>query len=118
MAVSILIVDDDPNILDTATDILEDAGYNVSAAGTGATALEQLRATPADVALLDFNLPDATGVELAVQFKKIRPHLQILLMTGEEHVDLGPAQEAIHSVLTKPVSPVKLINVIRQIVEP
>jgi DNA-binding response OmpR family regulator len=113
MAKTILIVDDDPNILDTARDILEDAGYAVFAEVTGAGALAKLSSSPADLALFDFNLPDTQGIDLAVKAKKIRPKMAIFLMTGEAGVDLGAAQGAVDLVLTKPVNPVKLLQVIQ-----
>ena len=117
MTKAILIVDDDPNILDTARDILEDAGYTVYAEGTAVGALAKLKSSPVDLAVLDFNLPDGKGVDLAVQAKRISPKMPIILMTGEEAVDLGPAMGAVDSLLTKPVNPTQLIKVIHDIVD-
>ncbi len=113
MPKAILLVDDDPNILDTARDILEDAGYAVYAEGTGAAALMKLKSTPAHLALFDFNLPDTRGVDLAVEAKKICPKMTIFLMTGEASVDLGAAKGSIDGILTKPVDPTQLLQVIR-----
>src|SRR5713226_3418212 len=115
MGKTILIVDDDPNILDTARDILEDAGYTVYAEGTAAGALAKLKSSPVDLAVFDFNLPDGKGVDLAVQGKRISPKMPIILMTGEEAVDLGPATDAVSTILTKPVNPTQLIKVIHDI---
>ena len=114
---AILIVDDDPNILDTAKDILEDAGYQVATAGTGAAAMEQLALTEAEVAIFDFNLPDTTGIELALKAKVLHPKMAIILMTGEGHVDPGPAKNAVDFILTKPVNPAQLIDLLLQIVD-
>src|SRR5438105_3770405 len=113
MSKTILIVDDDPNILETAKDILEDAGYTVHAEGTGAGALQVLKSIPVDAALFDFNLPDATGVELAAQAKQLRPRVVVFLLTGEATVDLGPNPDIVDLVLTKPVNPAQLLKVIR-----
>jgi CheY-like chemotaxis protein len=118
MTKTILIVDDDPNILDTARDILEEAGYTVYAAGTGAAALTKLKSNPADLALFDFNLPDTQGLDLAIAAKKMCPKMSIFLMTGEAAVELGAAQEAVDVVLTKPVNPVQLLHVIQAKVDP
>ncbi len=115
---TILLVDDDPNILDTVKDILEDAGYRVEAAESGAAALQKLKNSSVDVAVFDLNLPDAKGVDLAVEAKRLCPKMAIILMTGEENVDLGLAQTSIDSILTKPVSPDELIRVIQMKVEP
>src|SRR5438046_1906563 len=94
----ILIVDDDPNIQDTAKDILEDAGYAVETAGTGAAAMQKLGSKNTQLAFFDFNLPDITGVDLALSAKAAHPTLTIVLLTGEASVDLGPAKAAVQSV--------------------
>jgi CheY-like chemotaxis protein len=117
MAKTILIVDDDPNILDTAKDILEDAGYGVRDAGTGAGALQILKSSAIDLAVLDLHLPDANGVEVAVQAKRISPKIGTILLTGEGDLDLGPAKDSVDVVLTKPVSPARLLEIIQQIVD-
>jgi CheY-like chemotaxis protein len=113
MAKTILIVDDDPDILETARDILQDAGYTVYAEGTGAGALTKLQSTQVDIAIFDFNLPDTKGIDLAVRAKQIHPDIPIVLLTGEGTVDLGSAKDAIDIVLTKPVNPAQLIQVIQ-----
>jgi len=117
MAKTILVVDDDPNIRDTAKDILEDAGYTILTAESCAEALQALAASSVDVAIVDFNLPDGHGADLAVRAKEIQPKLAVLLLTGESHVNLGPAQTVIYSVLTKPVDPTALIQILRKIVD-
>jgi CheY-like chemotaxis protein len=117
MGKTILLVDDDPNILDTAREILENAGYTVIAEGTGAGALAKLKSSSVDLAVLDFNLPDTQGVDLAIRAKRIRPQISIILLTGEGSVDLGPAKDAIDILLTKPVNPTQLIQVIHDKVD-
>jgi DNA-binding response OmpR family regulator len=117
MAKTILVVDDDANIRDTAKDILEDAGYKVEVEGSCAAAIQVLKSVPVDVAIFDFNLPDGLGVDLAVKSREIQASLVILLLTGEAQVNLGLAQSIIHSTLTKPVSPAELIGIIRKIVD-
>ena len=113
-AKTILLVDDDPHILETAQDILEASGYQVRTAESGAGALEQLKAGPFHLMIVDFNLLDTTGIDLAVEAREIRPEMRIILMTGEASVDLGPAHNAIHSTLTKPVNPAELLTLIEK----
>lgn len=115
MTKTILLVDDDAHILETAEDILEAAGYAVQTSETGKMALEKLKANAAQLMIVDLNLVDTTGLELAVQAKALRPDLIVILMTGEASVDLGPAASAIHSILTKPVDPGALIDLIRKV---
>ena len=117
MSKTILLVDDDPNIVDTAQDILEEAGFSVCGEKTAAGALERLKTTIADLAILDLNLPDAKGSDLAVEIKKCAPRIAIILLTGQGDISLGQAQVAIDAVLTKPVNPADLIQTIRNLVD-
>ncbi len=110
----ILLVDDDPQILDTAKDILEDAGYDVESAGSVAAARECLRAGHYSLMIVDFNLPDGTGLDLAPEAKLADPKTRVILMSGEASIDLGAAAPAIHSILTKPVNPQQLLALIKK----
>src|SRR4051812_19654203 len=114
MGKPLLLVDDDAQILDTAQDILETAGFEVRTAGTGADALKSLREHPCRVMIVDFNLPDTTGVDLAVQAKTLVPGIVVFLMTGESHVNLGASQGAIQATLIKPVDPSELIALLHR----
>jgi DNA-binding NtrC family response regulator len=118
MPKTLLLVDDDNHILETAQDILEAAGFTIRTAVNGEGALQNLRDHPCDLMVVDLNLLDMTGIELAVKATELHPELPIVLMTGEANVDLGPAQAVIRASLTKPVNPAKLIEIIRKIVEP
>jgi CheY-like chemotaxis protein len=100
----ILLVDDDPNIVDGLRDILEDAGYPVRAASTCARALEALEAPVPFAALIDFQLPDGTGSELARQIRERFPAMRLFLLTGMAGSDLANVRpDAVDEVLTKPV---------------
>ncbi len=114
---TLLLVDDDKQILETAQDILEAAGFVVRTADTGEAALKKLREGDSRVMIVDFNLPDTTGVELSLKAKKIRPEMVIILMSGEDNAELGSAKTIITTTLTKPVDPSTLIDIIRKIVD-
>ncbi len=60
----ILLVDDDPVVVDLLTDLLGDEGYEVQAAKSGAAAVDLIREMIFDAAILDFRLPDMNGVAL------------------------------------------------------
>lgn len=79
----ILIVDDDTLILMNSVDMLEDLGYSVTSAHSGAMALEILKAdTMCDLLITDFSMPKMTGLQLAVAVRALLPQLPILLATG------------------------------------
>ncbi len=110
----LLLVDDDANILEGLRDILEDAGYRVITAGTGQSALAALKKEPAALAILDYQLPDGTGVEWGARLKEISSGLPVVLMTGMASTELQEtARERLFAhILTKPVAPAELLKVI------
>src|SRR4051794_36644588 len=57
----LLVVEDDAAITSLLSDVLTDAGYSVSIAGSGAAALEEMRKHLPDLVLLDLMLPDMNG---------------------------------------------------------
>ena len=61
---TILVVDDEPAILDLLTTILDDEGYDVLPAGDGMTALEVLTGTAASLVITDVMMPHLGGVDL------------------------------------------------------
>jgi DNA-binding response OmpR family regulator len=117
MSKSILLIDDDPNICETAADILEAAGYGVKMASTGALALDELSQASVDLILMDFNLPDTTAKELAPQIRAAFPLLKMIVLSGEQEPPLGASRDLIHQVLTKPVSPSELVGLIKQLLD-
>jgi DNA-binding response OmpR family regulator len=106
----ILLVDDDPNILDGLRDILEDAGYHVESAATAAAARETLAAAPVDLVLVDFFLPDGQGPEIAAAAKARAAETRTVLMTGLSAGDIPEGKPAgVDEVLVKPVYPADLL---------
>jgi DNA-binding response OmpR family regulator len=71
----ILVVDDEAEIVDMLRDVLSAEGFEVDAAPDAATALERIRETIYDVAILDFNLPDMDGVMLHRQIRQMDAEL-------------------------------------------
>jgi DNA-binding response OmpR family regulator len=65
----ILVVDDDPLLLQFLTEVLGHAGYDTVAVSSGADALKEIAAREPDLALLDITMPGMTGLELAQQLK-------------------------------------------------
>jgi CheY-like chemotaxis protein len=70
----VLVVDDDPDILDAICDILEAEGYGVSRARHGLEALEQVDSSRPDVILLDLMMPVMDGVAFSQALRQ-RPRV-------------------------------------------
>jgi two-component system cell cycle sensor histidine kinase/response regulator CckA len=89
---SILLVDDDQDILESLTRILSRKGYQVEAALTGADALVIARHKAPAVALIDLRLQEMSGLELMGQIKECCPGIQTIIGTG--HTSKAAAIEA------------------------
>lgn len=115
----ILLVDDDVNILDTAKDILEEAHYVVHTASTGAAALKELEGKHFNIVVVDFQLPDATGLELARKIREQNEFTCVILMTGHASLDMAvkAIQVAVYDYLIKPVDPSQLQRTIERALE-
>jgi len=81
---TILVVDDEPAVLNLIKLILEAAGYAVLAASNGQQALAfcENRNHSIDLLLTDINMPDISGPELACRVSETVPRLQVMFMTG------------------------------------
>ncbi len=103
---TILCVDDEKLLMEDTVAIcreLPQAG-NVQGFIHGKDALEWIRGHAADVALLDINMPDMSGLELAAEIKKIRPDTAIVFLTGYSEYALQAYKVHAIGYLMKPVA--------------
>ena len=109
---TVLVADDDPDILDLVTFRLERSGCAVVAARDGAEALEMARLHHPQVAVLDWMMPQLTGLEVvaAIRDDPDLSGLAILLLTARaQEADIVKGFEAgADDYLTKPFSPHEL----------
>lgn len=110
----ILIVDDEIDACHSLRDILEDVGYEVEIALTAAGAMEQVRAHPFKMAILDLKLPDLDGVSLYRQMKNLRSETVAIMVTAyaSTEVTRQALQAGISQMLSKPVDVPRLMNVV------
>jgi DNA-binding response OmpR family regulator len=80
--VSILVVDDDPGTRETAGLVLRSLNFDVHEAASGAAASAAIRSHRFDLALIDFHLPDLSGLGIIVELKRHRISVPWLLMSG------------------------------------
>jgi DNA-binding response OmpR family regulator len=113
----LLLVDDYPDALELLALLLEQSGYVVDTARTGADALKQADLSPPDLAILDVELPDMTGLEVAraLRHREATRSLPILALTGRgTSRDVDEAREAgIDRVFVKPCEPSALLSAIQ-----
>jgi len=78
----ILVVDDEPSIVDLLNTILSGNGWSVTSASSGADGIEKLERGHFDVILSDLVMPGNSGIDLLLASKELRPDIEVILMTG------------------------------------
>lgn len=116
MAERILIVDDEPNLLNVVEDYLKKQGYEVYIALRGSQAMDLFREVTPDFLILDLNLPDISGEELCrtIRLTSDVPILMLTAKTSEDDKVRGLSLGA-DDYLTKPFSPRELVGRVQAI---
>ncbi len=83
----VLIVDDDEHILRLYKEELEEDGYEIVTAKTGAQALEVFQRENPDLVTLDILIPDMDGITLLRKMKEMRPRVPIIMSTAYDYRD-------------------------------
>ncbi len=112
----ILIVDDEPKIIQVARDYLEAAGFTVVSADLGQTALRMLEKQDFNLIVLDLGLPDMDGLDVCRELRR-RSEIPIIILTarGEESDKLVGLELGADDYITKPFSPKELVARIRAV---
>jgi DNA-binding response OmpR family regulator len=81
----ILVVDDDPSLLDMLAMSLEDEGFEISTAGDGEEGLEAIREGDADLAVCDINMPKLDGFSLCREVRDEGNQIPIIMLTSRDN---------------------------------
>jgi DNA-binding response OmpR family regulator len=110
----ILVIDDEPKIVQLARDYLEHAGFEVVTAYDGKTALAIVRAEKPDLIVLDLGLPEMDGLDVTRSIRKFS-NVPIIMLTAraEETDKLIGLEIGADDYITKPFSPKELVARVR-----
>ncbi len=86
-AIRLLLADDNPEVLETLTDLLQPAYDIAGAFSDGTSLLQQIGALNPDLIILDISLGDMTGFEVARRLKKSGCPAKIIFLTVHENID-------------------------------
>ena len=112
---TVLIVDDEKNILLTLNQALQLEGYKTELAAGGQLALDVVAARPVDAVLMDVKMPDMDGLAALQKVQKLRPNLPVIMMSGHGTIETAvkATQLGARDFLEKPISRDRLLLALR-----
>ncbi len=116
--IRVMVVDDEPRLVELATAILQHTGYDVEAFTDPVAAANRFAAAPDsfDMVFTDQTMPNMTGLELIGRIQSQRPQVRAVICTGYSR-ELGKFAEnppGVAAVLRKPYTPEELTDVVRR----
>jgi PAS domain S-box-containing protein len=114
---TILLVDDEPDIVLALRDLLEAEGHQIDVASTGVTALECVKNHSPGVVILDIKLPDMDGLLVLEMMTKIAPGLPVIILSSYTTLDsvTGPLEDqGAFAYLHKPINRSEIRTTVRQ----
>ena len=117
----ILVVDDDPAVRESVSEILAAEGAEVALVGNGREAIERIRRERFDLVLSDVVMPEMDGYELFQAARREAPDTPVVLMTAfyydQDHVIKRSRLEGLDGVLfKKPVNPERLVKTLAELI--
>jgi DNA-binding response OmpR family regulator len=122
MKANILLIDDEPIIMDFVSDILSEDGHNIDTASNGRDGLKMACEKEYDLIICDIDLPKMNGVELCRKLLEEKPHIKqsIIFITGKASAETGifMKENGIKHLLRKPFSIHELLGTVRKMISP
>ena|GEM_PF-1865484 len=115
---SVLLIDDQPELVQVVETILESRGYSVDSVFNSRDGLAHAKSSKYSVVLTDLGMPDISGWEVSEQIHALQPKTPIVLMTGwAADIDRGSlADRHIDALLAKPFRGEQLLAVIEKVI--
>lgn len=122
MAKKILVVDDEPFIVEMVSSRLKAGGYDTVTAGDGETALEKVRSEKPDLIILDVMMPKMDGFQVCAALKQDERYqsIPVLMFTakgGDEDRQIGLEDCGADGYMTKPFDPQKLLAKVSELLK-
>ena len=118
----ILVIDDDPIILEGFKQLLEEEGHSVVTASNGQKGIDIFRNDQADLVLTDMIMPVKDGLKTIMDLEKEFPDIKIIAISGGGVIEAGrylnlAEHIGVKQTLTKPVTKEQLINAVNEVLE-
>lgn len=115
--VSVLVIDDEPEMVEMIEFCLSRRGYDVSTSPDGPTAVSLARCHHFELAICDLKMPGWDGIRTTRALKAVRPGLQVVIATGyaTEQTMAGWAEDGVSASIRKPFTVRELEQVLAQV---
>jgi CheY-like chemotaxis protein len=112
---SVLIVDDEPSIRASLSQILAERGYRTRSAADGLSALDEIHREPPDILISDLNMPGISGFELLPIVRRRLPQIRLIAMSGAFSSNELPSDVTADAFYQKGSGVVCLIEIIESL---
>ena len=117
--IKILLVDDEPDILEIVGYNLKSEGYQVFTASNGAEGVKMAKKIIPHLILLDIMMPEMDGIEACERIRKIKPLEQVLISfltaRGEDYSQVAGFDAGADDYITKPIKPKVLVSKVKSL---
>ena len=117
--IKVLVVDDDPDIVEILKYNLKNSGYSVKSAGNGVEAIKKAKKFIPDIILMDVMMPEMSGIEACEEIKKIDQLSQAIIIflsaRSEDYTQISAYDAGADDYISKPVKPKILLKKISNI---
>jgi len=119
MKMKILVIDDEPVILNSCRKVLEQDGFDVYLVPSADEALKAMKKEVFDLLLVDVKMPKHDGIYLMQKVKEKWPDVPIIVMSGYPTPDTitDGAKMGADAFIAKPFTPDELLETIRQVIQ-
>jgi putative two-component system response regulator len=116
---NILVVDDEPLVLNSLSGLLRELGYSVISCKNGKEAMDKFIESKIDVVLTDIKMPQVSGIELLEKIHNINKEMPVILMTAYTQMDMAIAgiRHGAFDFIIKPYNPEYLVYSIEKAVK-
>ncbi|NVJ06075.1 response regulator [Myxococcus sp. AM001] len=117
----VLVVDDDPDILEALSEILEAEGFEIRRARNGKEALDRLEPEPPNLILLDLMMPVMDGWEFAQRMRQLPPEvarIPLIVLSADRNVGSKASDIGAVGHLAKPFELNDLLDMVRRSLNP
>ena len=112
LATDILLIEDEPDVMDVMRRVLQRAGFGVRTAQDGSTALAALYECQPALAILDLVLPGISGFAVLAHIRQQYPALPVIVITANPQAIAHPAAQSVGHYLLKPFHAEELLDMV------